>query len=139
MRISELAARSGISAHRLRRYESLGLIAGNRTAGGYRDFAEATLREVTFIAMARELGFPLARLADLLPRYRARTLSIDEMVDGLQGRIAEIDAEIAERRALRRRLVEHIAWFEDRRRRSAAKARSATSKPAWPGTGKEPR
>lgn len=140
MRISELAARSGVSAHRLRRYEALGLIRGTRTAGGYRDFAEATLREVTFIAMARELGFALPRLAELLPRYRARTLSIDEMVDGLRRRIAEIDSEIAERRALRKRLVDHIAWFDDRRRRAAARRRDdQPGRPAWPGTKKEPR
>lgn len=132
MRISELAAKSGVSAHRLRRYESLGLIVGERTAGGYRKFGEATLREVTFIAMGRELGFSLPQLAELLPRYRAKTLSIDEMVDGLQRRIAEIDAEIAERKALRQRLVEHIGWFERRRERAAAKAKAGARWPATP-------
>jgi MerR family transcriptional regulator, copper efflux regulator len=118
MRISELARRCGISTHRLRRYERDGLIPGVRTDGGYRDFAESCVREVRFIAMGRELGFPLSQLGELLPRYRAGTLSIDEMIDGLRQRMAEIDADIAERRALRRRLVSHIGWFERRRARS---------------------
>jgi MerR family copper efflux transcriptional regulator len=120
MRISDLARRTGVSTHRLRRYESLGLIRAERTAGGYREFDERTAREVVFISMGRDLGFSLKTLADSLPRYRAGTLSIDDMIFTMQQRIAEVDAAIAEQRALRRKLVSHIAWFEKRRRRAPA-------------------
>jgi len=116
MRISELAERTGVSTHRLRRYESLGLIRAARTHGGYRQFDERTSREVVFISMGRDLGFSLKTLAESLPRYRAGTLTIDEMIFTMQRRIAEVDAAIAEQRALRRKLVSHIAWFEKRRR-----------------------
>lgn len=116
MRISELSRRSGISAHRLRRYETLGLIRAERTPGGYREFAERTLREVVFISMGRDLGFSLKALAESLPRYRAGTLTIDEMIFTMQRRIEEVDAAIAEQRALRRKLVAHIAWFEKKRK-----------------------
>lgn len=119
MRISQLSQRTGVSVHRLRRYESDGLLQATRTASGYRDFSEHAPREVTFIAMGRQMGFSLAALAELLPRYRAGTLTIDEMVDRLKLRIGEIDTLIAAQRALRKRLVEHIAWFEARRRKAA--------------------
>jgi MerR family transcriptional regulator, copper efflux regulator len=128
MRISELAQRTGISTHRLRRYESLGLIRAERTAGGYREFSEHTAREVVFISMGRDLGFSLKTLAESLPRYRAGTLTVDEMIFTMQRRIAEVDAAIAEQRALRRKLVSHIAWFEKRRR--TAKAEPASRFPA---------
>lgn len=117
MRISELAKRTGVSAHRLRRYEALGLIRAERSTGGYREFGERTIREVVFIAMGRDLGLSLPTLADAIPRYRAGTLSIEEMVFTLRQRIDEVDAVIAEQQALRQRLVDHIGWFEERARR----------------------
>lgn len=137
MKISELARRSGVSAHRLRRYELQGLLSGTRTAAGWRDFPESCLREVTFIRMSRELGFSLEQVAEQMPRYRAGTLGIDEMVDSLQRRITEVDALIAEQRALRRRLVEHVAWFEARRTRAKAKATQPQPATRWPSPRKE--
>lgn len=116
IRISELAERTGVSVHRLRRYEADGLIRATRGAhSGYREFDERTVREVIFLGMGREIGLSLKVLADALPRFRAGTLSITEMIDTLERRIAEVDAEIVERQALRERLVSHIAWFEQRR------------------------
>ena len=57
--IGELAARSGTAASALRFYESLGLIAAERTAGNQRRYARATLRRVAFIKAAREIGLTL--------------------------------------------------------------------------------
>ena len=134
MRISELARRTGVSAHRLRRYEALGLIRAERSTGGYRDFAERCTREVTFIAMGRDLGFSLKMLAEHLPRYRAGTLTVDEMIDTMQRRIAEFDAAIAEQRALRARLVSHIAWFKARQREHARRAAARPAAPRFPSS-----
>lgn len=122
MNISELAQRSGVSVHRLRRYEAAGLIQASRSAGGYRRFDARVLREVTFIAMGRALDVPLPVLAQLLPRYRAGTLGLDELIAQLRARVSAVDAVIAAQRALRRKLVDHIAWCERRQTRAAAKA-----------------
>ncbi|MFT4195670.1 MerR family transcriptional regulator [Ottowia sp.] len=128
MRTSELAAATGLSVHRLRRYADQGLLLSTRGPGGYRRFDAQAVRDARFIAMARDIGFSLADLADLLPRYRARTLTIDEMIERLQARIAAVDAAIAAQQALRARLVDHVAWFEGRRRQAAA--RQASSPPS---------
>jgi len=134
MRVSELAERTGVSAHRLRRYEAQGLIRAQRGgSSGYREFAERTVREVVFIAMGRDLGFSLKELGETLPRYRAGTLTIAQMIDGMRERIEGVDREIAERRALRKKLVAHIAWLE-KRRPDADKSTSA-----WPTTQKAAR
>ncbi|HSW08230.1 MerR family DNA-binding transcriptional regulator [Aquabacterium sp.] len=130
MKISELARRTGVSVHRLRRYEAQGLIRAERLDSGYREFAEVCVREVTFLGMGREIGLSLKVLGDALPRYRAGTLSIDEMIETLQSRIAEIDALVAEQRALRRKLVSHIAWFRRRQARPARPASGARGFPA---------
>jgi DNA-binding transcriptional MerR regulator len=121
MKISELSARTGVSIHRLRRYEAAGLLRAERSDAGYRHFADSTVREVVFLQMGRELGLSLAVLAEALPRYRAGTLSLDELEDTLRARIAEVDAAIAQQRALRKKLVDHIAWCEARRRSAQAR------------------
>lgn len=133
MRVSELAERTGVSVHRLRRYEAQGLIRAERGGSGYREFAERTVREVVFIAMGRDLGFSLAELDEMLPRYRAGTLTIDQLIGAMRDRIDSVDREIAERRVLRQKLVEHIAWLE-KRRPDAGKKKSPwpTSRKAKP-------
>ena len=135
MRVSELAQRTGVSAHRLRRYEALGLIRAERGASGYREFSERTLREVIFVAMGRDLGFSLKALGEAVPRYRAGTLSFAQMIEFMRERIDEVDRQIAAQRALRKKLVAHIAWLDKRRREFESRPR-ANDKTAtiWPGT-----
>jgi MerR family copper efflux transcriptional regulator len=111
MRISELAKRSGVSGHTLRYYEARGLLRASRDRSGYRDFPEATLRDLTFIRMGREIGFPLKEIGELLPTYRAGTLTAQRMIEIFRARIGAIDTEVARLRALRSKLIAHIGWF----------------------------
>jgi len=127
MRVSELAQRTSVSAHRLRRYEELGLIRAERSGSGYREFTERTVREVIFIAMSRDLGFSLKDIGETLPRYRAGTLTFDQMVELMRGRIADIDQQIAAQRVVRKKLVLHIAWLEKRKREFAKRAHGKPS------------
>lgn len=122
MKISELAHLSGVSVHRLRRYEAQGLLQAERTPSGHREFTGGAVREAVFIAMGRDLGFSLERVAEMLPRYRAGTLSFDDMKAFMEERIAEVDALLAEQRALRRRLVQHVGWLMRRKERFAQRA-----------------
>jgi len=137
MKVSELAQRTGVSVHRLRRYEELGLIQAERGACGYREFSEGAQREVVFIAMGRDLGFSLPELAEAVPRYRAGTLTFDQMIDHMRARIAAVDEQIAAQGVLRKKLLDHITWLEQRQRELAQRS---TSKPpsSWP-TARKPR
>jgi MerR family transcriptional regulator, copper efflux regulator len=136
MRISELAARSGASAHALRHYEKLGLIRAGRSTGGYRDFSESVVREVVFIVMGRRIGFSLKEIAVWLPAYRSGRLTTEQMIEALQERIAQIDVQIAQQRVQRGQLVAHIAWFKKRERKRRAASASASATP-WPSTRKK--
>ena len=133
--MSELAERTQVSVHRLRRYEAMGLILAQRNASGYREFADRTVREVIFIAMSRDLGFSLDDVGETLPSYRAGTLTFDQMVDRMQTRIAEVDAHIAAQRVVRAKLVSHIAWLKTRKR-EFVKRESAKREVSKPGQGK---
>ena len=131
MQISALAATTGLSVHRLRRYADQGLLQSTRGPGGYRRFDAQAVRDARFIAMGRDIGFSLGDLADLLPRYRARTLTTGEMIERLGARIAAVEALIAEQQALHARLAEHVAWFESRQRQADAR-RAAPAQTAFP-------
>ena len=145
MKVSELAERTKVSVHRLRRYEAMGLIVAQRDTSGYREFTDRTVREVIFIAMSRDLGFSLKDVGDTLPSYRAGTLTFDQMVALMQTRIAEVDAHMAAQRVVRQKLVSHIAWLKKRKREFAKRefTKSGQGKPAssarppWPTLKKE--
>ena len=60
--ISELSARSGVAASALRYYESLGLIASERTRGNQRRYRRGVLRRVAVIRVAQATGVSLASI-----------------------------------------------------------------------------
>ncbi len=63
MNIGRVSEASGISRRMIRHYEKLGLIpTTTRRDSGYRDYSEADLHRLRFIANARNLGFPLDRI-----------------------------------------------------------------------------
>lgn len=136
MRISELAQRTGVSAHALRHYEKLGLLRPGRTGSGYREYPESAKREVIFIAMSRKIGFSLKDVAEHLPAYRAGRLSFDDMVDVMHRRIAEIDRDIAALRAQRAEVVDHVRWLREQKKKHEQskldRQRAGGGKP-WPG------
>ncbi|MGL4280867.1 MAG: redox-sensitive transcriptional activator SoxR [Albidovulum sp.] len=64
--IGELADRTGLAPSAIRHYESLGLVKPFRNAGGHRRYGRADIRKLSFVVIAQGLGFPLARLAEVL-------------------------------------------------------------------------
>jgi DNA-binding transcriptional MerR regulator len=66
-RISQLAGRTGFSPSTLRYYEQIGLLATERTSGGYRSYGEADVRRLRFISRAKQLGLPLDDIRELVP------------------------------------------------------------------------
>lgn len=56
MLIGELSRRSGVGARSLRYYEQHGLIAAERGANGYREYAEATVERARNVQLLFQLG-----------------------------------------------------------------------------------
>lgn len=72
MLIAELERRSGLSRDTIRFYERARLVsAPRRRANGYRDYDEDSVKELRFIAAAREIGFTLERIRTALPSLKA--------------------------------------------------------------------
>jgi MerR family redox-sensitive transcriptional activator SoxR len=70
--ITELAVRSGVASSALRYYESLGLIAAERTAGNQRRYRRSVLRRVAIIKVAHSMGVPLSQVHDALAKLPGR-------------------------------------------------------------------
>jgi Cu(I)-responsive transcriptional regulator len=71
--IGQAAAATGVSAKMIRHYESVGLLpAARRTDSGYRQFSDSEIHELRFIRQARDLGFSIHEIAELLNLWRNR-------------------------------------------------------------------
>jgi len=106
--IGDAATRSGVSAKMIRHYEAMGLIPkARRTVAGYRNYAESDVHTLRFIARARDLGFSMRQIADLLGLWQNRRRRSNEVKALALAHIAEMEVRIAEAQAMKATL-EHL-------------------------------
>jgi Cu(I)-responsive transcriptional regulator len=103
--IGQAAQRSGISAKMVRHYESLGLLPRvTRTGGGYRQYGETDVRQLRFIRRARDLGFSIDEITELLDLWTNRGRASASVKRIAQRHVDELSARIESLQAMQRSL-----------------------------------
>ncbi|SRR5690606_11923395 len=105
MTIGKLAERAGVNIDTVRYYERHGLLPpAPRRASGYREYGEADIGRLRFIRRAKELGFTLAEIADLLSLSADRGGSVQEVKRKAEERLRQVESKIAELQRVKRGL-----------------------------------
>ncbi|HUA41534.1 MAG TPA: MerR family transcriptional regulator [Streptosporangiaceae bacterium] len=111
MTIGKLAAAEGVSVETVRFYQRRGLLAQpQRRGSGYREYSEADRWRLEFIRRARQFGFTLAEIGELLGP--AESPAAQDIAAAAQAKLAAIDAQVRELMQQRCRLRQLVRVCE---------------------------
>jgi len=105
MNIGQASKRSGVSQRMIRHYETIGLIPkAARRDSGYRDYDGNDVHTLSFIRRARDLGFPIGEIAQLLALWQDRSRASADVKALALARANELKRKEQEIQAMRRSL-----------------------------------
>lgn len=105
MNIGEAAQASGVSAKMVRHYEEIGLIPrAKRTLAGYRMYSQSDVHTLRFIKQARNLGFSIEQIEQLLALWQDRRRPSRKVKELAQEHIRELEERIRDMQDMKRTL-----------------------------------
>jgi DNA-binding transcriptional MerR regulator len=94
---SQLAQRAHVNLETVRFYEGEGLLPpAPRTSSGYRKFSESAVERLAFVKRAKDLGFSLREVRELLVLQDEHTDACAEVRDLLRNKLAVVRDKRAE-------------------------------------------
>jgi MerR family copper efflux transcriptional regulator len=115
--IGQAAKASGLSAKMIRHYEGAGLIpAATRSDAGYRLYGERDIHTLKFVRHARDLGFSLAEIHELVGLWQDRARPSRQVKALAQAHIRELEQKAQELLAMKATLEQlvHCCHGDDR-------------------------
>jgi DNA-binding transcriptional MerR regulator len=110
--ISRFAAAGGVGVETVRFYQRRGLLGvPERQGPGYREYSEADQQRLAFIGRARELGFTLSEIGDLLGP--AETGFTGDILQAARAKLDQTQKQLTELARLRCRLHQLVRVCED--------------------------
>jgi MerR family copper efflux transcriptional regulator len=95
LNIGQASKASGISSKMIRHYEEVGLLGtAKRTHSGYRIYNDNDLHVLTFICHARDLGFSIKKIQELLGLWLNKDRTSEQVKKIAMEHIAELDSKI---------------------------------------------
>ena len=117
MNIGQASRSSGVSTKMIRYYDEIGLVRpASRTGANYREYDAREVNELRFIKRARNLGFSVAEITQLLSLWRDRQRPSRDVKAIADHHVADLDARIAEMQAMADTLrhLSHCCAGDDR-------------------------
>lgn len=110
MNIGQASRASGVSQRMIRHYEKIGLTPSPpRRDSNYRDYSDADVHRLRFIANARDLGFPVEEIRDLLSLWGDRNRSSADVKALALARADELHRKAEQLEQMRATLLELAA------------------------------
>ena len=108
MNIGEAAQATGVSAKMIRHYEAVGLFpTPQRTEAGYRQYARGEVHTLRFIRHARDLGFSIAQIGELVSLWHDHARPSRQVKALAQAHIVELERKAQDLLAMKATL-EHL-------------------------------
>lgn len=128
--IGKVARRAGVGVETVRYYEREGLIAEpNRRPSGYRQYDEQTVRRIRFIRHAKELGFTLREIRELLELRVDPDCSCADVRKLANAKIADIEQRIETLQRMKEALSALVTACRRRKRTDACPILEAIDDP----------
>jgi Cu(I)-responsive transcriptional regulator len=107
MNIGNASKASGVSQRMIRHYEQIGLIPSPaRRESGYRDYSDADVARLSFIANARDLGFSIEEIGTLLSLWTDKGRASAEVKALALARAEELHRKAKALEAMRKSLLD---------------------------------
>ena len=113
MKIGEVAKQSEVGIETIRYYEREGLLAEpKRRPSGYRQYDQSAVARLKFIRRAKELGFTLAEIRELLGLWFDSNTRCEHVRQRAEQKITDIDDKIRSLQKMKRSLKKVISECE---------------------------
>ena len=107
--IGSVARKAGVGIDTIRYYEREGLLPPpQRRVSGYRDYDAGTIERLRFIRRAKDLGFALGEIRELLALSTDRERGVKSVKRRAEARLGEVEQRIRELQRMRRGLKQLI-------------------------------
>ncbi|MBI3264102.1 MAG: MerR family DNA-binding protein [Acidobacteria bacterium] len=107
--IGQVARQAGVGVETVRFYERQGLLdAPPRRASGYRQYAPEMVARLQFIRRAKELGFALKEIRELLSLRVAPETTCGDIKQQAEAKMADIDAKLRDLQRMKMALAQLV-------------------------------
>ena len=111
MRIGQVAKLVGVSVETIRFYEKQRLIpVPQRNDSGYREYPETVIERLTFICRAKDLGFSLKEVKELLSLGEEANATCAEVKQRTELKIIDVDKRIEDLTRIKQGLLGLISF-----------------------------
>lgn len=118
LQIKDLVRLTGLDRETLRFYEKKGLLPkANRTSAGYRQFTTETVDRLEFIKIAKDAGFSLKEIVDILNLGKRTVLTKKELNSVAEQKIKTINKKIESLKKMRQTLEDFTGCIGDKQTR----------------------